>query len=149
MVISTSEKEAVLQSLDGVYRQFFRAVLAFMATMEREFTRHRTKIAIERARKRGLIKNAAERYSHLIPTAVEMYKSGHSIGEISRALGLSMYEVRRLLSHAGVYRPTPTTCPRCFSKMKMVEKDVKVIDGRYVVVERFYCQNCGYEEVRR
>ncbi|MEM1927029.1 MAG: recombinase family protein, partial [Pyrobaculum sp.] len=147
-VVSASEKEAALQSLDGVYRQFLRAVLAFVAAMEREFIRQRTKTAMERARARGAIYNVAERRVDLLHTVAEMYRSGHSLGEISRALGLSMYEVRRLLSHAGVYRPTPTTCPRCFSKMKLVERSVKIVDGRYVVTERLYCPNCGFEENR-
>ncbi|MEM0479362.1 MAG: recombinase family protein, partial [Pyrobaculum sp.] len=149
VVVSASEKEAALQNLDGVYRQFLRAVLAFVAAMEREFIRQRTKVAMERARAKGVINNVAERHSELIPAVVEMYTSGHSLGEISRTLGLSMYEVRRLLSHAGVYRPTPTTCPRCFSKMKLVERSVKIVDGRYVVTERLYCPNCGFEEVRQ
>ncbi|MEM1663399.1 MAG: recombinase family protein, partial [Pyrobaculum sp.] len=131
-----------------VYRQFLRAVLAFVAAMEREFIRQRTKTAMERARARGAIYNVAERRVDLLHTVAEMYKTGHSLGEISRALGLSMYEVRRLLSHAGVYRPTPTTCPRCFSKMKLVERSVKIVDGRYVVTERLYCPNCGFEENR-
>ncbi|MEM1518719.1 MAG: recombinase family protein [Pyrobaculum sp.] len=147
-VVSASEKEAALQSLDGVYRQFLRAVLAFVAAMEREFIRQRTKTAMERARARGAIYNVAERRVDLLHTVAEMYKTGHSLGEISRALGLSMYEVRRLLSHAGIYRPTPTTCPRCFSKMKLVERSVKIVDGRYVVTERLYCPNCGFEENR-
>ena len=58
VVVSASEKEAALQNLDGVQRQFLRAVLAFVAAMEREFIRQRTKTAMERARARGAIYKA-------------------------------------------------------------------------------------------
>jgi len=79
---------------------------------------------------------------------VEMYKSGASLRETARAFGLSLYEVRRILSAAGVYRPGPYTCPRCFSRLKVVERTAKVTNGKYSVVERLYCQNCGYEEIK-
>jgi predicted nucleic-acid-binding Zn-ribbon protein len=29
-----------------------------------------------------------------------------------------------------------------------VERTAKVTNGKYSVVERLYCQNCGYEETR-
>lgn len=148
VVVSASEREQALQSLDGVYRQFLRAVLAFVATMEREFIRQRTKTALERARAEGKIWNVAERHPELLEAVVSMYKSGASLGEVARTFGLSTYEVRRLLSQAGVYRPSPHTCPRCFSRMKTVERTAKIVGGRYVVVERLYCHNCGYEETR-
>jgi predicted nucleic-acid-binding Zn-ribbon protein len=32
--------------------------------------------------------------------------------------------------------------------MKVVERTAKVTNGRYTVVERLYCSNCGYEETR-
>ncbi|MBP1449231.1 MAG: hypothetical protein JZD41_04360, partial [Thermoproteus sp.] len=59
---------------------------------------------------------------------------------------LSTYEVRRILSAAGAYRPTPYTCPRCFSKLRVVDRYVKSIGGTYKIVEELYCLNCGYEE---
>lgn len=148
VVVSASEREQALQSLDGVYRQFLRAVLAFVATMEREFIRQRTKVALERARAVGKIWNVAEKRGDIAQAVVDMYLSGASLRETARAFGLSLYEVRRILSAAGVYRPGPYTCPRCFSKMKVVERSAKVSNGRYTVVERLYCPNCGYEETR-
>ncbi|MFN3805418.1 MAG: recombinase family protein [Pyrobaculum sp.] len=148
VVISASEREAALQNIDGIYRQFLRAVLAFVATMEREFIRQRTKTALERARREGRVWNVAERHPELVATVTEMYNSGASLGEVARALGLSTYEVRRLLAAAGLYRPSDSTCPRCFSKMKVMERTAKIDGGRYVVVERLYCKNCGYEEKR-
>ncbi|MFN7106337.1 MAG: recombinase family protein [Pyrobaculum sp.] len=148
VVISASEREQALQNIDGVYRQFLRAVLAFVATMEREFIRQRTKAALERARREGKIWNVAERKRELTAAVVEMYSGGATLGEIARAFGLSTYEVRRLLAAAGLYRPTDSTCPRCFSKMKAVERTAKIEAGRYVVVEKLYCKNCGYEETR-
>jgi DNA invertase Pin-like site-specific DNA recombinase len=148
VVVSASEREQALQSLDGVYRQFLRAVLAFVATMEREFIRQRTRTALERARAVGKIWNVAEKKSDIAQAVVEMYKSGASLRETARAFGLSLYEVRRILSAAGAYRPGPYTCPRCFSRLRVVERTAKVTNGKYSVVERLYCQNCGYEETR-
>lgn len=147
-VVSASERESALQSLDGVYRQFLRAVLAFVAAMEREFIRQRTRAALERARAEGRIWSVADRRRELAEEAARMYSQGASLGEISRALGLSTYEVRRLLASLGLYRPTPETCPRCFSKMRVVERSVKLSNGRYTVAERLHCANCGYEETR-
>lgn len=148
VVVSASEREQALQNLDGVYRQFLRAVLAFVATMEREFIRQRTKTALERARLQGKVWNVAEKRRDLTQAVVEMYLSGASLRETARAFGLSLYEVRRILSNAGVYRPSPYTCPRCFSKMKVAERTAKISNGKYAVVERLYCYNCGYEEIR-
>jgi len=148
VVVSASEREQALQNLDGVYRQFLRAVLAFVATMEREFIRQRTKTALERARLQGKVWNVAEKRRDLTQAVVEMYLSGASLRETARAFGLSLYEVRRILSNAGVYRPSPYTCPRCFSKMKVAERTAKISNGKYTVVERLYCYNCGYEEIR-
>lgn len=148
VVVSASEREQALQNLDGVYRQFLRAVLAFVATMEREFIRQRTKIALERARARGKIWNVAEKRNDITQAVVEMYTSGASLRETARAFGLSLYEVRRILSKAGVYRPSVYTCPRCFSRLKVIERTAKIVDSRYTVTERLYCSNCGYEEIR-
>lgn len=145
VVVSASEREQVLQSLDGVYRQFLRAVLAFVATMEREFIRQRTKVAMERARVVGKIKNVVEKLSEEDKERiVEMWKNGMTIGEIARALGLSTYAVRRVLSSEKLYRPSEDTCPRCFAKMKVIDR---FLNGRRLVI-RLYCPNCGYEEVR-
>jgi DNA invertase Pin-like site-specific DNA recombinase len=149
VVVSASEKEQALQSVDGMYRQFLRAVLAFVAAMEREFIRQRTKAALERAKAAGKIRNIAEERPELVAKAVELYRAGASLREIGKALGgLSTYEVRRLLSAAGEYRPSEYTCPRCFSRLRVAERTVKIVDGRYKVVERLYCANCGYEETR-
>jgi DNA invertase Pin-like site-specific DNA recombinase len=149
VVISASEREQALQSLDGVYRQFLRAVLAFVATMEREFTRQRTKAALERARAAGKLWNVAERVGEGVARrAAEMYLSGASLREVARAFGMSLYEVRRVLSAAGAYRPGEYTCPRCFSRLRVVERSVRLQPGRHAVVERLYCKNCGYDETR-
>ncbi|CCC82440.1 recombinase family protein [Thermoproteus tenax] len=148
VVVSASEREQALQTVDGMYRQFLRAVLAFVAAMEREFIRQRTKAALVRAKAAGKITNVAERVSpEIAMKIVEMRRAGASLREIGRAFGLSTYEVRRILSAAGEYRPDETTCPRCFSKMRVAERSAKIADGLYKVVERLYCPNCGYEEV--
>lgn len=149
VVVSASEKEQALQTVDGMYRQFLRAVLAFVAAMEREFIRQRTRAALERAKAAGRITNVAERIPpEIAAEVVRLRREGASLREIGKRFGLSTYEVRRILSAAGAYRPSAYTCPRCFSKLKVVEKTVKILDGVYKVVEKLYCPNCGYEEAR-
>jgi len=148
VVVSASEREQALQSLDGVYRQFLRAVMAFVAHMEREFIRQRTKTALERLRREGKISNIAERYPELVQAVAEYYRQTGSLRGTGRAFGLSEYAVRRILVAAGVYRPPKGTCPRCFSRLRLVEKSLKLKDGKYTVWERLYCPNCGYEEER-
>jgi len=148
VVVSASEREQALQSLDGVYRQFLRAVLAFVAHMEREFIRQRTKAALERARAAGKIRNVVESYPELVEAVAEYYKRSGSLRGTGRAFGLSEYAVRRVLEAAGVYKPGPYTCPRCFSRLRIIEKSLKLKDGKYTVVERLYCPNCGYETTR-
>jgi len=147
VVVSISEKEQVLQNLDGVYRQFIRAVLAFVAHMEREFIRQRTKAALERLKKEGKISNVAERYPELVDAVAEYYRQSGSLRETARAFELSEYAVRRLLVAAGVYKPPRGTCPRCFSKMKLVSRDYQLVGGGIVLRTRWACPNCGYEHV--
>jgi len=147
VVVPASEREQILQHLDGVYRQFVRALLAFAAHMEREFLRQRTKVGIEKARSKGKVSNVVERHRELIDAVAEHYRKSGSLRETARAFGLSLYEVRRILVAAGVYKLPEDTCPRCFSKMKVVERAAKIANGKYVMVERLFCHNCGYEKV--
>jgi len=147
VVVSISEKEQVLQNLDGVYRQFIRAVLAFVAHMEREFIRQRTKAALERLKKEGKITNVVERYPELVEEVAEYYRQSGSLRETARAFELSEYAVRRLLVAAGAYKPPRGTCPRCFSKMKLVSRDYQLVGGGMVLRTRWTCPNCGYEHV--
>ena len=145
--MSASEKESVLQTLDGTYRQFLRTVLAFVANMEREFIRQRTRAALERARREGRVSNIADRLGPEAGMAiVEEWRRGASLRAIGRAWGLSLYEVRRVLARYGGYRPTGQTCPRCFSRMRIVDRTLKHENGSYVLRVRMYCHNCGYEE---
>ncbi|MFN3805232.1 MAG: recombinase family protein [Pyrobaculum sp.] len=148
-VISASEREAALQNTDGLYRQVLRAMTALFAAMEREFIRQRTKAAMERLKRDGRIKNVAEARPELVSKAVEMYNQGATLGEIARSLGVSKYAVLRFLSEAGVYKPRGGVCPRCFSKMKIIETSVKIESGAYVVIEKLYCKKCGFEEVKK
>jgi len=148
VVVSASEREQALQNLDGVYRQLVRTLLAFVAHMEREFIRQRTKTALERLRREGKISNIAERDPELVQAVAEYYLQTGSLRGTGRAFGLSEYAVRRILVAAGVYRPGPYTCPRCFSRLRLAEKSLRMKDGQYKVLERLYCPNCGYEEER-
>lgn len=147
LVVSASEREQALQNLDGVYRQFLRAVLAFVANMEREFIRQRTKSAMERLKSAGAITNVVERKADIVPLVVEMYKSGKSLGEIARELGLSTYAVRRMLISRQAYHVDNIVCPRCLHKMKVIERSLKQSRRKTYIQLRLYCSNCGYERV--
>jgi DNA invertase Pin-like site-specific DNA recombinase len=143
-VVSASEREHVLQSLDGPYRQFLRAVLAFVATMERELIRQRTKVAMERARREGKISSGMEKMGEEEKKrAVEMWRSGASLGEIASALGVSQFTVRKLLASA---ERRVGVCPRCLHKMYVVDRRAVEHRGKMKIVVRYYCRNCGYEE---
>jgi len=145
VVVSASEREQVLQNVDGLYRQFLRAVFAFVAQMELEFIRQRTRAALERAKREGKVKNVLDKLGDEAAEAVvETYRRTGSLYATAKETGLSLYAVRRILAAKGLYALPPRTCPRCFSKMRVVDRTVK--DGK--VVERLRCPNCGYEAVR-
>ncbi|GGP20288.1 resolvase [Thermocladium modestius] len=148
LIVSTSEKESVLQNLDGAYRQFLRTVLAFVANMERDFIRQRTKAAMDRLRAEGKIRSKLESIPpEVMESVVRMYGEGLSMREVAKRSGVSVYMVRRILGGNG-YRPGPYTCPRCFGKMRITDRSLKQLDGKYAVVERLYCPRCGYEETK-
>ncbi|MFB6470775.1 MAG: recombinase family protein [Vulcanisaeta sp. AZ3] len=147
LIVSTSERESILQNLDGAYRQFLRTVLAFVASMEREFIRQRTKAAMDRLRASGRIRSKADSLPEsIINDVVKLYSEGLSQRAIAERLGLSTYVVRRILSERGfrsIY-----TCPRCMHRMRVVDKALVQVDGRYAIKQTLHCPNCGYEEVR-
>ena len=149
VVVSASPSESILQNVDGAFRQFLRAVLGFVAHMEREFIRQRVRAALERARREGRVSNVAERLPPEARRAIaEEWRSGTPLREVARRWGLSLYEVRRVLAAEAGYRPSRITCPRCFSRMRVVDRTAKLVDGRYVVETRLRCDNCGYEETQ-
>ncbi|GAB6946983.1 recombinase family protein [Vulcanisaeta sp. JCM 16161] len=147
LIVSTSEKEAVLQNLDGAYRQFLRTVLAFVASMEREFIRQRTKAAMERLRAEGKIVSKVDLMpSDVVREVLRLYSEGLSQRAISTKLGISLYAVRRILSRHG-YRGN-YTCPRCLHKMVIADRALIQVDGRYGIKYVLHCPNCGYEETK-
>nr|KJR71458.1 MAG: resolvase [Vulcanisaeta sp. AZ3] len=147
LIVSTSEKESILQNMDGTYRQFLRTVLAFVASMEREFIRQRTKTAMARLRAMGEIKSKADSLPDVtVNVILKLYKEGWSYRAIAKKLGLSTYVVRRVLSEKG-FR-SKYTCPRCLHRMRVVDMGLDQVAGVYVVKQILYCPYCGYEEVR-
>nr|KJR71466.1 MAG: resolvase [Vulcanisaeta sp. AZ3] len=147
LIVSASEKESILQNMDGAYRQFLRTVLAFVASMEREFIRQRTKTAMARLRALGKIKSRADSLPESVANEiVKLYREGLSQRAIAERLGLSVYMVKRVLSMKG-FRPI-YTCPRCLHKMRVVDMGLDQVAGVYVVKQILYCPHCGYEEVR-
>nr|KJR72512.1 MAG: resolvase [Vulcanisaeta sp. AZ3] len=147
LIVSTSERESILQNMDGTYRQFLRTVLAFVASMEREFIRQRTKTAMERLRTSGKIKSKADSLPEdIINEVIKLYNEGASLRAIAQKLGLTLYTVNRVLSMRG-FRPI-YTCPRCMHKMRIIDKALVQIDGKYAIKQTLYCPKCGYEEVR-
>ncbi|BDR93366.1 recombinase family protein [Vulcanisaeta souniana] len=145
LIVSTSEKESVLQNLDGAYRQFLRTVLAFVASMEREFIRQRTKAAMERLRTEGKVVSKVDLMPRdVIEEVLKLYTEGLSQRAISTKLGISLYAVRRILGKHG-YRGS-YTCPRCLHRMIITDKALVQVDGRYAIKYVLHCTNCGYEE---
>jgi len=135
-IVSVSSAESVLNTLDPNYRQFVRSVLAFVAQMERELIRQRTKAAMEKFRK--------DVEEEDVKKIVELYKQGHGIYYISKQLGISQYLVRRALLKANITCVEEGICPRCFAKMQRravtyTPKGIKTV---------WYCPHCGYEEVK-
>jgi len=147
LIVSTSEKESVLQNLDGTYRQFLRTVLAFVASMEREFIRQRTRVAMERLRREGRLGSRVDSLpADVINEIVKLYGEGLSQRAVAERLGVSLYMVRRVLSKygfRGVY-----TCPRCLHRLRVVDRSLVQVDGRYAIKQVLHCPNCGYDEVR-
>ncbi len=132
-LVSVSPREQFLSTLDRTVRRFVLAALGFAVEMERELIRQRTKSAMERWR-REVDEATADKIA-------EMYRAGNGIRAISSALGISTYLVRRTLAERGLIRPPEGTCPRCFSRMRLVDSAVR---GERVV-KRYYCPHCGNE----
>ncbi|WP_238375028.1 recombinase family protein [Vulcanisaeta thermophila] len=146
LIVSASEKESVLQNIDGTYRQFLRTVLAFVATMEREFIRQRTKAAMERLRASGKLRSLADELPReTVEEILRMYQGGLSQRAIAERLGLSLYLVRRVLGSNG-FRGL-LTCPRCLHRMVIVDRSLVQVDGKYGIKYLLHCNNCGYDEV--
>jgi DNA invertase Pin-like site-specific DNA recombinase len=146
LIVSTSEKESVLQNLDGSYRQFLRTVLAFVASMERDFTRQRTRIAMERLRAGGRLRTIVEDLpEETIDRILDLHGEGRSLRAIARETGLSLYVIRRVLStRVGA---SVGTCPRCLHRMRTVDRTLVQVNGRYSIKEVLHCRNCGYESI--
>ncbi|MGC8584476.1 MAG: recombinase family protein [Thermoproteus sp.] len=132
-VVSVSPRERFLSTLDRSVREFVLAALGFAAEMEREMIRQRTKAAMAPYRK--------ELGDDVKAKIAELYRSGEGIRSIAKRLGVSEYLVRRTLSELGLIEVGEGICPRCFSKMRLVET---VVQGDKVV-KRYYCPHCGYE----
>lgn len=146
LIVSTSEKESVLQNIDGTYRQFLRTVLAFVASMEREFIRQRTKAAMERLRATGKVRSVVDDMpKDVIEEVLRLYQEGLSQRAIAEKMGLSLYVVRRILSSNG-FRSS-LTCPRCMHRMSVVDRALVQVDGKYGIKYVLHCNNCGFDEV--
>jgi DNA invertase Pin-like site-specific DNA recombinase len=122
-------------------------VLAFVASMEREFIRQRTKVAMERLRREGKLVSKVESLpADVINEIVRLYNEGLSQRAVADRLGVSLYVVRRVLSKYGLRGAY--TCPRCLHRMRVVDRALVQVDGRYAIKQILHCPNCGYEEVR-
>lgn len=135
-IVSVSPAESFLNTLDPNYRQFIRSVFAFVAQMEREMIRQRTKAAMEKFRK-NVDDEVAEKVK-------ELYEQGHGIYYIAKKLNISHSMVRRALLKSGSLKLDEGTCPRCFAKM--TRKAVTYTQSGVRTV--WYCHHCGYEETK-
>ena len=132
-VVSVSPAEQALNVMDPAYRQFLRSVLAFVAQMEREMIRQRTRAAMAALRR--------DPPPELARRASELWRRGLGLRRIARELGVPVSQVRRALAAAGVLQVQEGTCPRCFARME--PGPATLAPGG--VVRRWYCPHCGYE----
>ncbi|WP_291767867.1 recombinase family protein [Caldivirga sp. UBA161] len=124
-----SVREEFLQDLNPMVRRLVLSILAWAADYERYLIRERTRAAL---RAKGIVK--ATRVDPSLAKAVAaLYQHGESIKLISSKVGLSERQVRKILYSNGVLTPPPSTCPRCFHRLKW--------DEQY---NTWYCPNCGY-----
>ena len=139
LIVSTSEKESFLWSIDSTLRNFLRVVIGYVAEMEREMIRQRTRAAMVRVR------DKIPRIYDKLPRSeiVENYLKGMTIYALSRKYGVSRSVILRVLIEEGVYNVDNDVCPRCFHKMKIVDRAFH--NGK--VLTRYYCSNCGFERL--
>ncbi|RUM30187.1 MAG: recombinase family protein [Aquifex sp.] len=146
VVVSASPKEAILQTTDGAIRRFLLAVFAFVAHMEREFIRMRTRAALQKAKQEGKIRSIVDEIDENVKMMIIQDRlSGMSLRKIAQKYGISLYAVRRILTEKGL-SDNHYSCPRCFARLKVVERSIRPIGNSYVIVTRLRCDNCGYEK---
>ncbi len=144
LIVSASEKEAAIFQMDTAMRQFLRSILAFVAHMEREFIRQRTRAALERARREGRLRYKWRQLldSHGLEIG-HAYTNGVSMTKLAEQYGVSIGVIKRVLTRLGLYNAPPHICPRCFARMEVTSRDFRL--DRRVLVESWYCHNCGHE----
>jgi DNA invertase Pin-like site-specific DNA recombinase len=119
-----------------------RSIMAFVAHMEREFIRQRTKAALQRRQRNFRWLEVFDRHGVEI---AQKYTSGASLRQLSREYNIDIKAVKRILTRLGIYRPRESICPRCFSRMAVVSRDFDI--AQRVIKTRYYCPNCGWETV--
>ena len=124
-----SVREPLVGLKDPTASSIIIPVMLSIAQYERFLIRERTRNAL---RARG-VKHSLNPPAHVKGMAIEMYRGGLGIKAISRALGISERQVRKILYEAGILTPGPNTCPRCFHRL--------IWDPIYNAP---YCPNCGY-----
>jgi len=82
----------------------------------------------------------------MINEIVKLYSEGLSQRAVAERLGVSLYVVRRVLGKYG-FRGA-YTCPRCLHRLRVVDRSLVQVDGRYAIKQVLHCPNCGYDEVR-
>lgn len=137
IIVSVNEKESFLWSLDSTLRNFLRVVMGYVAEMEREMVRQRTRAAMARASAK------VPRVYDRLPRGevVKLYKDGWGVYRIAKRYRVSTTTVIRILREEGLYEARADVCPRCLHRMKLVDR--VLTDGR--LREKYYCSNCGFE----
>ncbi len=122
-----------------------------VSKLEREYISDRVRLAFQNPVVRQKFEKGFEKKTGLTLTknlpddvkrkVVEMRRNGATIREIAQALGISTFKVLKILTEAGLTKPKPGTCPRCFSKLE--------VDDYYGYVRVYHCKNCGYKYVEK
>lgn len=142
VVISASPKEEFISKLDPTFRQFLRSIMAFVAHLEREFIRQRTKVALQRRQRKFKWLEVFE--AHGVEVG-QKYAAGASLRQLAREYGVDIKAIKRILTRLGLYKPRESICPRCFAAMTVISRDFDLAAKR--IVTKYYCSNCGYETV--
>ena len=141
-IVSASPRESFMNELQNPFRSFLLSILEFVAHMEREFIRQRTKTALDRK-----LQGKVPKWRWLLQDRgldiARDFESGMTIRDIARKYGVSLITMRRVLHELGYIQLPSDTCPRCLHKLVIVDRSIDLTLKVIKVVYR--CPNCGLE----
>ena len=145
LILSTSPKESFMNELQNPFRSFLLSIFEFVAHMEREFIRQRTKAALERKLQNRVPKWKELLHSHGVEIA-RLYESNVSMRDIARKYGVSLTVIRKVLHEMGYLQLPGDRCPRCLHSLVVADRAIDMTNKTIKVTLR--CPNCGFEIIK-